>query len=32
MEAVAGKFPVQTKTETCDINGNDTEVVISKFR
>lgn len=31
MEAEAGKFPVQTKTETFDINGNSTEVVISKF-
>lgn len=30
MEAVAG-FPVQTKTETFEVNGNSTEIVISKF-
>ncbi|XP_046647981.1 proteasome assembly chaperone 3-like [Daphnia pulicaria] len=31
MEGVAGRFPVQTRTETIEINGNSTEVVISKF-
>lgn len=32
MEGVAGRFPVQTKAETIEINGNATELVISKFR
>ena len=31
MEAVAG-FPIQTKSETFEVNGSSTEVVISKFR
>ncbi|XP_045031525.1 proteasome assembly chaperone 3-like [Daphnia magna] len=31
MEGVAGRFPVQTKAETIEINGKATEVVISKF-
>lgn len=32
MEAPVARFPVETKSDVCEIDQNETQLVISKFR